>query len=395
VAIGFNQRSTGLLFVMDDGTGGISVFNSNKNYDYTMQEGDSVYAQGTVAQFRGLTQIALDTLWKVNGSTPIYTPALVSTLGENTENKLIKLKDVSFETTPTGTTWPTANTSINIITASNEVLVIRLLATSTLAGKALPTTATFSITGLGGQFTTATPALDGYQIIPRIEADIVEITDPTETDSIGDFSLITPANNTVITLDSPYTSSYTISWHKPSVFGDVDSVRYYFDVDTINGDLSSPYISIETLGDINDTTIVIAESELKDIMDGLDVLPGQVFYGKWEIYAESVQNTDVFNTSTEIRNITIDYVKNVGLKNIGFTKTPSIYPNPANVELNIIATEIIQHINLYNAFGKLVISKEIDGLESKLNIENLSKGLYFIELKGANGQHLTKQIIIN
>lgn len=392
VAIGFNQRATGLLFVIDDGTGGISLFNNSKNFGYTVKEGDSIYAQGTVAQFRGLTQITLDTLWKAVGTSNIYAPVEVSNLSETTENKLVRLNGVSFETTPTDGTWPTANTSINIVTANNDVLVLRILATSALAGKPLPATETFDVIGLSGQFTTATVPLDGYQIIPRVETDVIEGSGTT--DSIGGFDLVSPANNTIITLDSPYTSVITISWRKPEIFGNVDSVLYYFDVDTINGDFTDPYISLETSGDRNDTSLTLTEQDVKDIADDLGMILGQVFYGKWEIYAESVSDPDVFNISSQTRNITIDYVLNSGLKNIGFTQVPVIYPNPASTELNITSKELISSIKLFNSIGEQVLIELNTGLTMKLDITTLQEGLYFVEVNGTNGQRLTKRILI-
>ncbi|TAE84300.1 MAG: T9SS C-terminal target domain-containing protein [Bacteroidetes bacterium] len=392
IVIGFNQRASGLLFVIDDGTGGISLFNNSKNFGYTVNEGDSIYVQGTVAQFRGLTQINIDTLWNVTGSSSIYAPIPVTALSESTENKLVRLNGVRFETEPTGNNWPTANTSINIITANNDVLVLRILATSDLAGTPLPSSETFDIIGLNGQFTTATPALGGYQIIPRDEDDVIESN--TVQDSIGAFDLVSPANNTIITLDSPFTSSVTISWRKPSVFGNVDSILYYFDVDTINGDFSDPYVSFETSGDPNDTSLTLTEQQVKDIVDGLGMVPGEVFYGKWEIYAESVSDPDVFNISSQTRNITIDYVLNSGLKNIGFETVPMVYPNPAASVLTIYAKELIYSVKLFNITGEQVSINTLPGFEYKLDVSTLPQGLYLLEINGAKGEHLTKRVVI-
>ena len=393
IAIGFNQRATGLLFVIDDGTGGISLFNNSKNFGYTVNEGDSIYVQGTVAQFRGLTQINIDTLWNVTGSSSIYAPIPVTSLSEGTENKLVRLNGVRFETEPTGANWPTANTSINVVAEDNSVYTLRLLATSNLAGKALPSTEKFDVIGLNGQFTTATPALDGYQIIPRDEDDIIE--NNAAQDSIGAFDLVSPANNTIITLDSPYTSVINISWRKPQIFGNIDSVLYYFDVDTINGDFSEPYVSLETTGDPNDTSLTLTEQQVKDIVDGLGMVPGEVFYGKWQIYAESVSDPDVFNISSQTRNITIDYVLNSGLKNIGFETAPVIYPNPASTTLNITSKEPIASIKLFNTIGEAVLIKTASGVEHQLDVTSLSHGLYLIEVNGTKGQRLTKRIVID
>lgn len=395
IALGFNQRATGLLFVIDDATGGISLFNSSKSFGYTVTEGDSVYAKGIVGTFRGLTQIVLDTLWKVNGTSTIYTPIPVTTLTESNENKLVRLNGVSFETAPAGNTWPTTSTSINIITAQSETVVIRLVANSGLAGQPLPTTETFDVIGLQGQFSSspATPfAFDGYQIFPRTASDIIENSNPEPADSIGAFNLITVANNTVISVDSPYTNTYVISWNKPELFGNIDSVWYYFDLDTIGGDFTDPLTLFESNGNPDDTTFTLTEQEVKDLMDDLGMLPGQTFYGKWQIWADSY---NAFAVSTQTFNITIDYVLSSGLKNIAFDNMLSVYPNPASKQVTVKHSEKLEKVELFNAVGQKVLAQHMEGLnKTSLNVESLPKGLYFITIYGSNGNSATRKLVV-
>jgi len=65
----------------------------------------------------------------------------------------------------------------------------------------------------------------------------------------------------------------------------------------------------------------------------------------------------------------------------------SIYPNPANSFINIYTSNkvLIKSINVYNALGQKVITKENDF--SKVNIEHLQNGIYFIEVNTTNEKY--------
>ncbi len=395
VALGFNQRAAGLLFVVDDGTGGISLFNSSKTFGYTVAEGDSIYAKGSVATFRGLTQIVLDTLWKVNGTAMIYSPAVVTTLTEANENKLVRLNGVSFETVPAGTSWPTAATSINILTASNETVVIRLVANSGLAGQPLPTSEFFDVIGLQGQFSTSTAApfaFDGYQLFPRTANDIIEAGNPEPLDSIGAFNLLSVANNTVIIVDSPYTDTYVIRWSKPQLFGNIDSIWYYFDLDSIGGDFSDPITLFTSNGDPNDTSFTLTEQDAKDLLDDLEILPGEQFDGKWQVVAET---ENAFTASTQTFNISFAREMHIGLKNLSFDRSLSVYPNPASGSVNIKHSENLDRVELFNLVGQKVYTQNTNGInQAAIPVDGLTKGLYFITVYSRDGRSATRKLVV-
>jgi len=65
------------------------------------------------------------------------------------------------------------------------------------------------------------------------------------------------------------------------------------------------------------------------------------------------------------------------LTNLGF----SYYPNPVNNnELNLHAKEEILSIDVYNIIGQRVISKKPAAIETKLNLQHLSDGVYIINV---------------
>ena len=70
----------------------------------------------------------------------------------------------------------------------------------------------------------------------------------------------------------------------------------------------------------------------------------------------------------------------------------SIYPNPAENQLNIKA-EGLQRIAVYNAMGQLVETKVADGNQFVLQVEDYAAGLYTIQVVTANGI-VTRSVVV-
>ena len=72
----------------------------------------------------------------------------------------------------------------------------------------------------------------------------------------------------------------------------------------------------------------------------------------------------------------------------------TVYPNPALNEVIITADNKIKSIQLYDAQGRIIMTRLMDDLESKLDMSSHSKGIYFIKItseKGAQVQKLIKE----
>ena len=70
-----------------------------------------------------------------------------------------------------------------------------------------------------------------------------------------------------------------------------------------------------------------------------------------------------------------------------------LYPNPANQELNILLNSIDNIISIYNLQGKIVKQIFVSANNCKLNITNLSSGMYVVEVKNNEGRKFKKFII--
>jgi hypothetical protein len=80
VVHGFNTYPSGLRFTIIDPTAGIEVYSPVDNFNYLVEEGDSVRIRGSVQQFQGLAQILVDTLILATQGEPLQEPELVNAL---------------------------------------------------------------------------------------------------------------------------------------------------------------------------------------------------------------------------------------------------------------------------------------------------------------------------
>ena len=70
-----------------------------------------------------------------------------------------------------------------------------------------------------------------------------------------------------------------------------------------------------------------------------------------------------------------------------------LYPNPAKQELNILFSTIDNLILIYNLQGELVKNSFVSTTYCKLNITDLSSGMYVVEVKNNKGRNFQKFII--
>lgn len=76
-------------------------------------------------------------------------------------------------------------------------------------------------------------------------------------------------------------------------------------------------------------------------------------------------------------------------------KSVSIFPNPAEEILNLTSSEgtVMQDISIFNLTGQLLMAQPVNGQTAKLNVAQLSKGVYLVKVNTARGI-VVKQIVI-
>lgn len=208
IVYGVNLRTSGIQFYIHDGTAGMAVFNPSDNFGYTVSEGDSIIVTGEVGTFRGLAQMTFVTDIELIGSGTIPAPAITNTLlDESTEGELIRINGLNLVSISDWNAGNAGGNSFSInATNGNGTYNIRIERNTTAFNLAAPVPF-FDIIGIGSQYatTSSAPFLDGYQVIPRYDSDIIINTSNEEVSkdavkvfpnpSAGEFNMVAFVNN--------------------------------------------------------------------------------------------------------------------------------------------------------------------------------------------------------
>ena len=118
-----------------------------------------------------------------------------------------------------------------------------------------------------------------------------------------------------------------------------------------------------------------------------DVIVGDIISGVADIYFD-------FNPPIITNTATTEFVEILGNEVFNTKNTISLYPNPANNLLNLKSDFEIQHIEVYDIFGKLILEKDFKEIsaEVQINIENLSSGLYLLVVQSDSAKKVLKFI---
>jgi uncharacterized repeat protein (TIGR01451 family) len=68
----------------------------------------------------------------------------------------------------------------------------------------------------------------------------------------------------------------------------------------------------------------------------------------------------------------------------------TVYPNPATEEFTIKTEQSYTSYTITNSIGQVMMTKDMNGKESKVNVKELSTGIYYISLKGQGGTEVRK-----
>ncbi|MGB2869720.1 MAG: phospholipase D-like domain-containing protein [Bacteroidota bacterium] len=179
--------STRTDIYVQDGTAGINIFRASRSFSY--QVGDSVTVTGTITQFRGLTEVGLDSTKYVVHASGLQLPEpLLLTAADvnatfNTENytevnegRLVRLNGVTYNSTTSTFTDATGTTGAFIPTS--------LVAPNGVC----------DVIGILKQFKdpNTTPYTANYEVQPRTQSDIILYPGPVisvvpmETDITSD-----------------------------------------------------------------------------------------------------------------------------------------------------------------------------------------------------------------
>lgn len=176
IVSGGNLRGNGVEFWFIDSTNSAGLLVRQPGFTaYTPNEGDVLRVFGGVSQFRGLIQFTVDSIQVLDSAFILPAPAVVTTLDESTEGRLVRINGLSLVSP---SQWTGSGTGFNVdVTDGSNVFLARITSPTTLFNDPAPTTP-FDLIGHGGQFssTTSAPFNDGYQLLPRYSEDLIPDT---------------------------------------------------------------------------------------------------------------------------------------------------------------------------------------------------------------------------
>ena len=256
--------ATAVSFTVHDGTEGLGTYSSVATVtSYVVTEGDEVRIVGSIGHFNGLLQMYVDSVTVLSTGNATQTPTVVTALGESTESELVKFENMTMVDP---TQWGSGSSGYNIdITNGTDTIVMRIDADVDLYGAPAPT-GMFDVVGIGGQFDFSAPHFDGYQLLPRYQADIMTSTGVAAV-KLAVSEIMAGSNST----------AYNADWFEIYNYGDsaVDLSGYSWDDESeIAGTSTFPSVTVQP-----GQAIVV----LDDVAANKDA-----FLAEWKLYAGSV-----------------------------------------------------------------------------------------------------------
>jgi hypothetical protein len=128
-----------------------------------------------------------------------------------------------------------------------------------------------------------------------------------------------------------------------------------------------------------------AEQNITVTVDASDLQELSIYKGKLH-----VQSNDPVN---EQLNISVWITVLVGVNENGEKAYVSVYPNPANDVLNVVANTEISSVSISNNLGQVVYSQTVNKTETMIRLDEFKTGMYFVRIETANGTATQKLMV--
>lgn len=89
------------------------------------------------------------------------------------------------------------------------------------------------------------------------------------------------------------------------------------------------------------------------------------------------------------------YVVNLSVAE-NLANTVKVYPNPASQFITLEATEAMKSVELVSLAGQVVATQQVNGTLSTLSLDNMTDGVYLLNVYGQNGEQIAKhRVVVN
>jgi hypothetical protein len=293
--------------------------------------------------------------------------------------------------------------SLNVMITTDCGLTWQLVRAITRANNIDSTFTTFKISMApygGKQISLGFYATTGSVVDPeQYELHLDQINISKATGTLSSFVLLTPANNSSAYIDGAPTNNLTATWQNAvSSFGSTDTVRYEFLLDVQGGNFSFPLLQAPADNAGAATQINIPYPAIANLLKtgGLNV--GDSITLSWTVKAIPDSRVDT-QWAAQPFNLTLKRGVITGLDALSDIEEYSVYPNPANGQVNIVyglKARTNLNIAIYNTLGEKVMESTFNGVQNgvaQLNSLELPAGLYHIKMM-TNNSTVTKKIVV-
>lgn len=212
-------------------------------------------------------------------------------------------------------------------------------------------------------------------------------------DTLSGFSLLTPPNNTNLTIEGDPTQTASITWEPSTASISTGSPNYTWLLDVPTGDFSAPVLSISSGTNPN---LTLPFGAIADSLAAKGVPVGGSFVGKWTVRA-TLGPLNRFATAPF--NLTLNRGIMTSASQNELSNSVEVFPNPTanvvNIKLpnNLNGTAYVSLVNIIGQEVQKLVVNDINGGTINLDVASQPNGVYFVKIN-INNQVALKRLVI-
>jgi hypothetical protein len=220
------------------------------------------------------------------------------------------------------------------------------------------------------------------------QCEITSLTPPTATDNVD--GTITGTTTTTL----PITASTTIVWTYTDSSGNFSTQNQEVEIeDTVDPVAATQNIQVDLAG--NSSVNIVPSDVNNGSSDNCGIesmtLSQDTFtaIGNYTVdltVTDYASNSDMATANVEV----IDSTVGINEQEV---KGLEIYPNPTSGQLSLQANEPIKNVLISDVLGKQVFNGNPNNTKINLNLNQLTKGIYFVRVKTDNAMSVRKLVV--
>jgi len=210
----------GVIRYVQDLSAGVACYPGTGSVAFTPNRGDSVSITGTLKDYNGLLEIdPITSFTTLSTGNTLPAPQVITPLqmDENTEGELVQINNTIFSA---GCSNFLGNTEYSFI-SNGESGKSYVKSGSPLEGGLVPIGAV-NLVGIMSQFTFASPATDGYQILPRDISDLGSGSSFNFTSCVEQINITTTSFDLIWTTDLAGSTNISYGLTSSLELGDIN-----------------------------------------------------------------------------------------------------------------------------------------------------------------------------